>query len=141
AAAWHRLLAGDHLLVVEGIKGVHGTRHRQIQPAELPRLTLDWRLSRLMGGAGDGFIAVTLRAAPAEAAKKAPPALDALQAAMRAVAGGFPDGTPRPTEAQVATLMRALIPGITRADVRFALTNYAPHLKRPRGDRPPKSPV
>jgi hypothetical protein len=42
---WQAMLAGD--LITQAIKGIRGKRHRTILPAELERLTPNWRLSRL----------------------------------------------------------------------------------------------
>jgi hypothetical protein len=67
--AWQCMLAGS--LLVEGIKGIRGKRHRSVLPAELPRLSPEWELSRLAQDGRDEFIEVRVQRTPAELPKKA----------------------------------------------------------------------
>jgi hypothetical protein len=139
--SWRAMLDGT--LLAEAIKGVRGKRHRAVLPAELPRLTPDWELSRLCRGTSDEFIEVHVRRPPAEPVKKAwrkRPDKSALKAAMTGIARGYqPDAQPSLNEIWNA-LKGRLGPNVTRQQARDALKDYAPHLRGRPGYRSTKSP-
>jgi len=146
---WQAVLDGT--LLVEGIKGVRGTRHRAVLAAELPRLTPDWRLSRLVcdgcddrdGGIGDGvrdeFIAVRVRRPPAEPIKKAwrdKPRQADVDDAMGEVAReyqDYPPDAPRPAFDLIWDKLKVRCGDVTREQARNALASRAPHLRGQRG--------
>jgi len=134
ACAWQAAL--DGALLVTGIKGVRGTRRQQILSAELPRLTPDWRLSRLVcdGGGGDlpdKFIDVRVRRPPAKPVVRAKPTQDQVDAAAKdLLETRSPDSL---TEEEVQTALESL--GATREQVRAGIKNAG--ASRPRG-RPKK---
>ena len=140
ACAWQAALDGT--LLVTGIKGVHGTRRQQVSTAELPRLTPDWRLSRLVcadradqNGDGDGvhdeFIDVCVRRLPAKPIAYARPTQDQVDAAVKdLLETRSPDSL---TEEEVQTALESL--GATREQVRAGIKNAG--ASRPRG-RPRK---
>jgi hypothetical protein len=130
-------------LLVEGIKGIRGKRHRSVLLAELPRLTPDWELSRLTQGGRDEFIEVRVQRASAETMKKAwreKPSPTTLKDATETIAKGFPRGT-RLSFKEFWIAMDGLIPGVTRADARKAMKDYAPQLCGRRGYRSIKPPA
>jgi hypothetical protein len=140
-AAWQLML--DGALEVKGIKGVRGNRHRAILPAELPRLTPDWGLSRLTRGARrDEFIDVRVRRPPAEPIKKAwrgeKPSRENLREAMRSIAKDYPADVHPPEPEIWDALKKRLGHAVTRAQARDALKDHA--LKGRRGRRWSKSP-
>lgn len=136
--AWRAMQGGG--LSVEAIKGVRGNRYRTVLPAELPRLTPDWELSRLMLDGRDEFINVRVRRTPAEPVKKAwraKPSLAELKLVIVDIALGYPQAQERPETRpsfeEVWIKLRAHFETeIPRDDVRKAL-DVAPHLKRGRG--------
>src|SRR5262249_10844109 len=110
ATAWAAALDGT--LLVEGIKGERGKRHLAVLPAELPRLTPDWDLSRLRRGERDEFIDVRGWGAPAEPSKKAwrgnKPSAAAVRDAVRKIADQHPADTPPPSEPQIIARLKAV---------------------------------
>jgi hypothetical protein len=137
-AAWQEVLA--RRLVLEAIKGVRGKRHRTILPAELPRLIPDWELARLILGDRDEFIAVRVRRPPAEPVKatwrEQIPEKKAIENAMKDIALAH-EGKVRPREKDIVKEMRDRLrrPDLPRDVILDALKNYAPQLKRGRGER------
>jgi hypothetical protein len=140
-AAWQEALAGK--LVLEAIKGVRGKRHRTILPAELPRLIPDWELARLILGDRGEFIAVRVRRPPVEPVKatwREQIPEKALENAMKDIALAH-EGKARPREKDVVKEMRDRLKrtDLPRDVILDALKNYAPQLKRVRGQRDFKS--
>jgi hypothetical protein len=138
-ATWQLML--DGVLEVEGIKGVRGNRHRTILPAELPRLTPDWGLSRFTRGASDEFIDVRVRRQPDEPIKKAwregKPSREDVENEVLDITKGYPAGAQSEAEIRRA-LKKRLGPAVTREQSRDALEKHA--LKGRPGRRWPKSP-
>jgi hypothetical protein len=133
---WHRMLAGA--LLVEGIKGIRGKRHRAVLPAELPRLKPDWELSRLTCGENDEFIDVRVRHAPAEPVKKTwrnKPSDKDVAATMKQVAADYPSGAQPSVKEIWFELEYQLTEEVTRKQVREAIKNHAPQLRGRRGHR------
>jgi hypothetical protein len=135
-AAWQKALAGK--LVLEAIKSVRGKRHRTILPAELPRQIPDWELARLILGDRDEFIAVRVRRPPAESVKatwREQIPEKALENAMQDIALAH-EGKTRPREKDIVKEMRDRLrrPDLPRDVILEALKNYAPQLKRGRGE-------
>ena len=140
-AAWQEALAGK--LVLEAIKGVRGKRHRTILPAELPRLIPDWELARFTLGDRDEFTAVRVRrpsAEPVKATWREQIPEKALENAMKDIARAY-EGKARPLEKDIVKEMRNRLrrPDLPRDVIRGALKNYAPQLKRGRGEHGNKS--
>jgi hypothetical protein len=134
-AVWQAALAGE--LVLEAIKGVRGKRHQSLVPAELPRLTPDWELARLVTRAGvDEWIDVRVRRMPAEPVKaswrgRIPETK--LKDAMEAIALTY-EGKPLPSFDDLLNDMRSRLgQDLPRDTVRGARDQYAPQLKRTRG--------
>jgi len=140
--SWQEMLVGT--VQVEAIKGVRGKRHRTLLPAELPRLSPDWTLSRLTLDGRDEFIAVQVRRAPAEPVKdtwRARPSRADIQAAMETTAQTYPPGaTPSFQDIWNALKERLACPDLPRQVARDALRDYAPQLRGQRGRRSTKSP-
>ena len=136
ALSWEAMLAGT--LAVEAIKGVRGKRRRAVLPAELPRMTLDWELSRLRLGARDEFIDARVRRAPAEPVKKSwreRPSKEALQTAMEEIAKTYPADT-RPSFKEIWDALKGRLgPDLPRQDALAALKDHAPQLRGRRGYR------
>jgi hypothetical protein len=127
----------DGVLTIEAIPGVRGKRHRVVLPAELPRLTPDWELSRLILSGVDEFIDVRARRAPAEPIKKAwrkKPSRGDIKTAMLDIAKGYPAGA-HPSESELWGALKARLGSVTQKQARAALNDYAPHLKGRRGHR------
>jgi hypothetical protein len=143
AVVWQAMLAGT--LVTEAIKGVRGNRYRIVLPTELPRLTQDWRLSRLMLDGCDEFIDVRVRRAPTTPLKKTwrdKPSDDEVEAAMRAYDHTYPLENDPPSIAEVVKAIRdgvegkrAGVPGATQQQIEDAVKKCAPRLRRGRGRR------
>ena len=110
---------------------------RPVPLAELPRLSLDWKLSRLRRGDRDEWLDARVHRASAESPKRKPikPKKNDLKVAMEEVAATYPPGA-HPPEEEIWDRLKVLLPGLPRAKARFALENYAPHLRGKRG-RPP----
>jgi hypothetical protein len=130
--AWQRMLAGD--LLVEGIKGIRGKRHRSVLLAELPRLSPKWELSRLTQGGRDEFIEVRVQRTPAELLKKAwreKPSDTDVRSALADVAKSYSPGA-RPAEKEILGKVRdhRLGSGATREQVRDALKTSPLHGRR-----------
>jgi hypothetical protein len=140
--SWRAML--DGALLTEAIKSVRGKRYRAVLPAELPRLTPDWELSRLTFGGRDDFINVRVRRAPAEPVKKAwrkRPNKAAVRDSMKQVAQTYPLDA-QPPFSEIWDRLKELSPGVTREVAREALKQYAPHLVGRRGYRSKsKSPI
>ena len=140
--SWRAMLNGA--LLTEAIKSARGKRYRTLLPAELPRLTPDWELSRLTLGGRDDFIDVRVRRVPAEPVKKAwrgRPNKAAVKAAMGQVAQTYPPDA-KPPFPEIQDKLEKLLPGVTREVARDALKQYAPHLAGRRGYRSKsKSPI
>jgi hypothetical protein len=124
-------------LLTEAIKSVRGKRYRILLPAELPRLTPDWELSRLTLSGRDDFIDVRVRRVPAEPVKKAwrgRPDKAAVKDAMKAVAKAYPLDA-QPPFSEIQNKLEKILPEVTRKVARDALKQYAPHLVGRRGYR------
>jgi hypothetical protein len=132
-AAWREVLAGR--LVLEAIKGITGRRHQPLVPALLPRLTPDWKLSRLTRDGRDEYIDVRIRPMPATDISRPwqeKPSRDELKAAVEDAAEAYSsDDPPLFDEFWAAVKIRA--PGITQIQMRKALKKQVPHLHRKRG--------
>ena len=94
-------------------------------PAELPRLTPDWKLSRLTQGGRDELIEVRVRCAPAEApVKKAwreKPSIADVKLALGEIAKSYPPDA-QPAEREIVGKVKdRLGPEVTRDQVRKAL--------------------
>jgi hypothetical protein len=136
-AAWQEVLVGR--LVIEAIKGVRGKRHRTLLRAELPRLIPDWGLARLALGDRDEYIDVRVRRPPAESVKatwREQIPEKALANTMKDIALAY-EGKARPFEKDIVEEMRKRLrrSDLPRDVILDALKNYAPQLKRGRGDR------
>jgi hypothetical protein len=133
--AWQRMCAGS--LLVEGIKGIRGKRHRSLLPAELPRLVPDWELSRLTRDGHDEFIDVRVQRAPAEPVKKAwreKPSPTDIKVAVQEIDRAHPLNAEPPTFDEFHSMLQSHFPDFPRDEARKAL-NYAPRLRRARGSR------
>jgi hypothetical protein len=133
--SWRAML--DGALLTEAIKSVRGKRYRAVLPAELPRLTPDWELSRLKFGECDDFINVRVRRAPAEPVKKAwreRPNSAAVKNSMERVAQTYPPDA-QPSFSEIWNRLKELSPGVPRGVAHGALKQYAPHLLGRRGYR------
>jgi hypothetical protein len=131
--AWQHMLAGS--LLVEGIKGIFGKRHRNVLPAELPRLAPDWELSRLIRDGRDEFIDVRVHRLPTMPVQKAwreQYSLEELKAAAEAIAKTCGPGE-RPGFEDFWESLEASLPDVTRRQAQTALEKFAPHLKGQRG--------
>ena len=145
ALCWKALLL-DETLLVEAVKGLRGTRRRAVLPGELARLRPDWSLSRLCLGERDEFIAARVRRAPSKPVKKrwrSRPSGEAVGNAMREIAKGYRSDA-RPTFEQLSEAVNNRLAHLgleeaTREQVRNALKEEAPQLRRERGR--PKSPT
>jgi hypothetical protein len=147
ALTWRAMLSGT--LITEAIKGVTGKRHRAVLSAELPRLTPDWGLSRLIRDGRDEFIAVRVRRVPAEPIKKTwkdKPTQVEVDAAMVEIAKGYPPAqeyppdAPRPSFDDIWEALKGRCGAVTRRQARDALDNRASHLRGQPGYRSTKSP-
>jgi len=131
--AWQRMLSAS--LVVEGIKGIRGKRHRSVLPAELPRLTPDWELSRLTQGDRDEFIEVRVQRTsakpPVKKAWRNKPSNADVRSALAEIAKGYPPDA-RPAEKEILRKVRdhRLGSGATRSQVRAALKTSSLHGRR-----------
>lgn len=131
---WQAMLEGT--LQVEAIEGVRGTRYRVLLPAELPRLTPDWGLSRLMLDGRDEFIGVRARRMPAEPVQRAwrePIAKADLKAAAEAIAQIYAGTQPSEEEFWGKLKDQTGRQDLTREEARKALDDYASHLRRAPG--------
>jgi len=139
ALTWQEVLADR--LTVEGIASERGKRHRVLSALELPRLSPDWQLSRLMRGDSDRYVDVQVRlpsAAPERSWWKRPPD-DVLKAAIKEIASGYAPGV-QPTFDEVhAALNQRLGDQVPRDEARNILKTLAPQLIRGRGHRVTKS--
>jgi hypothetical protein len=129
---WQRMLVGS--LLVEGIKGIRGKRHRSVLPAELPRLTPDWELSRLTQGGCVELIEVRVQCAPAEPpVKKAwreKPSNADVKSTLVKIAKGYPPDA-QPAEHEIFGKVKdRLGPEVTRDQVRKALKTSPLHGRR-----------
>ena len=133
-AVWQEALAGK--LSVEAIKGVRGKRHRAVLPAELPRLSPDWPLSRLTRDGSDEYVEVRVRHLPAVAPTKwrKPPSPEAIKSALRAILTADPTLAGEKLE---EALCARLGEGMTRERARSAIKRWAQQTIRPPG-RPRK---
>lgn len=138
---WRGLLAGT--LITEAIKGVRGSRHRTVLPAELLRLTPDWRLSRFTLDGRDAFINARIRHVSAEPVKKTwrePFTEEVLRAAAKAIEQTYPPGAhPSFDEFWAKLRVHRTTRGATRDDAYMAL-GFVPRLRGRRGYRSTKSP-
>jgi hypothetical protein len=133
--SWRAML--DGVLLTEAIKSVRGKRYRAVLPAELPRLTPDWELSRLTFGGRDDFINVRVRRAPAEPVKKAwreRPTKAAVRDSMKQVAQTYPPDA-QPPFSEIWDRLKERLPGVSRDVARKALKQYTPHLVGRQGYR------
>jgi hypothetical protein len=133
--SWRAML--DGVLLVEAIKSVRGKRYRAVLPAELPRLSPDWALSRLTFDGCDDFIDVRVRRAPAEPVKKAwreRPNSAAVKNSMEQVAQTYPPDA-QPSFSEIWNRLKERLPGVPRGVAHGALKQYAPHLLGRRGYR------
>jgi hypothetical protein len=133
--SWHDMLAGT--ILTEAIKGLRGTQHRAVLPAELQRLTPDWQLSRLTGGSHDEFIDVRVRRPPSALIKTSwrdRKSKTKLKAAMQDIAHTYPPGA-QPAFSEIMAALRARMPDLPRDAARAALKDYAPQLQGHRGRR------
>ena len=141
ALSWRAMQNGE--LLVEGIKGVRGRAHRSIQPAELVRLTPDWTVDRLCDGTQDEFIDVRVGRPPAVPVKPTwrpeKPSRADLENWLRDLAEKeYPDAEQRPDrrpifEALQKKANKDFKTEVPRDDLRAAIDNAAPQLKRSPG--------
>jgi hypothetical protein len=142
-AAWQALLDGE--LQIEATRyerGKVGLAARPVPLVELPRLSPGFELSRLCRGDRDEWLDARVRRAPVELPKHEPtkPTKKSdLKIAMEEVAAAYPPGA-HPPEAKIWGRLKILLPGVSRAEARLALKNWAPHLRLERG-RPRKPPA
>jgi hypothetical protein len=140
-AAWQAVLDGE--LQIEAVRyerGKIGLAARPVPLVELPRLEPDWKLSRLCRDDRDEWLDARVRRAPVELPKREPkPKKSDLKIAMKEVAATYPPGAHPPSEEIWRALDDLAGPGVTRAQAREALAQYAPQLRSERG-RPRKSP-
>ncbi|HMF11952.1 MAG TPA: hypothetical protein VKE94_06585 [Gemmataceae bacterium] len=142
ALSWRAMQNGE--LLVEGIKGVRGRAYRPVQPAELMRLTPDWAVERLCNGTHDEFIDVRVRRPPAVPVKPTwrpgKPSRADLENWLRDLAKEYPDVKQRPDrrptfEALQIEANNHFKTEVPRDDLRAAIDNAAPQLKRSPGQR------
>lgn len=142
-AAWQAALAGD--LLVAGVRGLRGTRPRAILARELPGLTPDWELSRLVSGSAGVFFAVRVRRpptepAPAPATRRRRWARAVVKPAMEAVAAEYPLGV-QPAFPEIWRKLKGRLgDDLPRAVAKKALKDYAQRLTLGQGQHPTRSP-
>jgi hypothetical protein len=135
----------DGELLVVAVKGIRGHVHRTIHPAELVRLTPDWTVGRLCDGTHDAFIDLRVRRPPAVPVKPTwraeKPSRADLENWLRDLAEQeYPDAEHRPDrrpsfkvlQTKANDHFRTTVP---RDDLRAAINNAAPQLKRSPGQR------
>jgi hypothetical protein len=129
ACCWQAICGGT--LQVEAIKGLRGTKHRIVLPAELQHLVPDWILSRLLRNGRDEFVNVRIRRAPPK------PAQDAIRAAVEKIARPYRlPGARHPSFAEFREQLSAeLGVDVPRQMAQAALRSYAPDLRLGRGRR------
>lgn len=129
--AWDEILAGR--LTVEAVAGVHEGRRRRIPPVQLQRLEPDWPLSRLTHAGQDEFTDVRVRRVVPRAPKRQrPPSRATMRAALKKIEAGLSPDTV-PSFAELWAALRNEVGPISRQSAREALIEYAPHLRRTRG--------
>ena len=143
AIVWQAMLEGT--LQVEAIKGVRGKRYRTVLPTELPRLRPDMRLSRLCSGDRDEFIGVRVRRAPAEPVKptwrpEKPSRADLGDWLRHLTEQEYPDAEHRPDRRPSFEVLQTKANDhfktrVPRDDLRAAIKDAAPQLKRSPGQR------
>jgi hypothetical protein len=128
--AWQEMLAGR--LVVEGIPGERGKRHRVLSPSELPRLTPDWQFSRLTRDDRDAYVEVRVQRLPPVAPAKPRLKRAEIEAALLEIVKAEPNLSGEALENALCEK------GTTRARARNAIRRWAPQTVKPRG-RPRKN--
>jgi hypothetical protein len=135
-AAWQEALAGK--LVLEAIKGVTGRRHYPLAPALLPRLMPDWELARLTRDGRDEYTEVQARPIAAAPLPKPwqekKPSRDKIRDAVKDAVEAYSSEDP-PLFDEFWADLKIRASGVTQHQAREALKNYAPHLRRKRGQR------
>jgi hypothetical protein len=136
--AWKGMLAGRFM--VEGIPGERGKQHRPLSPSELPRLSPDWQLSRLIRDGCDAYVEVRVSdpppVAPVKRWRKPPPQKD-IKDALLAILKTAPTLSGENLE---DALCERLGEGMTRQKARAAIKQWAPQTVKPRGRPRKKSP-
>src|SRR5215471_14156326 len=123
ACCWQAICDGT--LLVEAIKGLRGTKHRTVLPAELQHLVPDWILSRFLRNGRNEFVDVRVRRAPPELAQ------DAIRAAVEKIARPYRlPGARHPSLAEFQEQLSAeLGVDVSRGMAQVALQTYAPDLR------------
>lgn len=133
AQVWEEMLAGK--ITLEAIKGFRGRRHQPLAPTLLPRLAPDWELGRLTRAVQDEYIDVRARPALVSAIPRPwqqKPSNAEVGNVVADVAKAFSSANP-PSFDEFWALVKDRLPGTTLHQMRKALREQAPHLRRARG--------